>query len=80
MVTKVLGFDVANWSVVERRSLENWALVLCLIPDLSKWTEAEKRELVAIMRSQSGRNEMRYLRLTQRHLRLRKWLLRLGSK
>jgi hypothetical protein len=33
-----------------------------------------------MIRAQAGRNEMRYLRLTQQHPRLRQELLQLGSK
>jgi len=79
-VAKAMQLDIARWTGAEFHSLENWSLVLALIPDLSKWTPNEKRELVEIIRSQSGRNEMWYLRLTQRHARLRDWLLRLRSR
>lgn len=79
-VAKALQLDLTTWIGSAYRSLENWSSVIGLIPDLRKWAETEKRDLVAIMRSQSGRNEMRYLRLTQRHVRLRECLLRLGSQ
>ncbi|SPF49942.1 conserved hypothetical protein [Candidatus Sulfotelmatobacter kueseliae] len=78
-VSRALGINPARWTPVERRSLENWSLVLALIPGLKRWSPEEKRDLIAIIRSQSGPSEMRYLRLTQRHARLRKELLRLGS-
>jgi len=58
---------------------ENWALVLALISDLAGWTPPEKRDLVKILRAKTSRNEMQYLRLTQKHPRLRRELLRLGS-
>jgi hypothetical protein len=54
-------------------------LLLALIPGLAGWTAAEKRDVAAIIRAQGGRNEMQYLRLTQRHGRLRDALLTLGS-
>jgi len=79
-VAKALQLDTTNWTGAEFHSLENWSLVLALIPDLSKWTANEKRELIEIVRSQAGRNEMRYLRQTQRHARLRERLLWLGSR
>jgi len=78
-VSRALGINPARWTPAERRSLENWSLVLALIPGLKRWSPEEKRDVIAIIRSQSGLNEMRYLRLTQRHARLRKELLRLGS-
>jgi hypothetical protein len=75
-----LDLNVFRWPGAERRSLENWSLVLVLIADLRRWSAEEKRELVRIIRSQSAANEMQYLRFTQRHERLREELLRLGSK
>ncbi len=78
-ISKALRINPARWTVAQRRVLENWSLVLALIPDLGSWSAEEKRALARIIQSQSGANEMHYLRLTQRHPRLRRELLRLGS-
>jgi hypothetical protein len=79
-VGRALRIDSSQWNSGERRSLENWALVLALIRDLASWSAGENRDLIKIIRSQAGSNEMRYLRLTQNHARLRRELLRLGCK
>jgi len=79
-VARALDINPARWTPAEQLSLENWSLVLALIPDLNRWSQQEKRDLIRIIQAQSGRNEMRYLRLTQRHPRLRRELLRLGSR
>jgi hypothetical protein len=78
-VTRALGIDAKGWKEAERRSLEDWSLILAMIPGLANWSAEEKREMVGIIRAQSGTNEMRYLRLTQGHGRLREEILRLGS-
>jgi hypothetical protein len=78
-VSRALGLHPARWTPLQRRSLENWSLVLALIPDIASWSQQEKRDLIQIIRSQSAPNETNYLRLTQRHPRLRQELLRLGS-
>lgn len=78
-VSRALALKASLWTDAERRSLENWSLVLALVPDLARWSAQEKREFVRIIRSQAAANEMRYLRLTQRQERLRRELLRLGS-
>jgi hypothetical protein len=78
-VSDALGVSWSRWSVEERRCFENWALVLALVPDLQGWTRKEKQDAVNTIRAQAGASEMRYLRLTQRHARLRLELLRLGS-
>jgi hypothetical protein len=79
-VSRALGIYVSRWTSAERQAFENWSLVLALIPDLSRWTPQEKKDTAKIIHAQAGRNEMHYLRLTRHHLRLRKELLRLGSK
>jgi len=57
----------------------NFAMVLSLVPELKSWKAEEKRSLVEIIRAKSGRDEMRYLHLMQRHDKLRAQMLRLGS-
>ena len=78
-VTRALDLDTRQWPEMEIRSLENWSLILALIPRLDSWPSEEKRKLEKIIRSQAGRNEMTYLQRTQRHPTLRAELLRLGS-
>ncbi|MGA8152266.1 MAG: hypothetical protein WB952_15040 [Terriglobales bacterium] len=79
-VSRALGAHTTRWNLLERQAFENWAPVLALIPDLAAWNPAQKRDLVSILRAKSGRSEMQYLRLTQKHFRLRQELLRLGSR
>ena len=50
-----------------------------LIPGLSRWADAERSAIEAIAAAKSGPDEARYLRLMQRHPRLRKALIHLGS-
>ena len=56
-----------------------WPVLLSLIPDLARWSAAEKSALADILRAKTDGAESRYLRLMQRHGRLRKALLRLAS-
>ena len=79
-VTRALNINPSRWTPAQRQSLENWSLVLALIPDLARWTPDEKHQLLKIIRAKSARNEMPYLRHTQYHPRLRAELLRLGSQ
>jgi hypothetical protein len=78
-VSRALSINPSRWNPAEREALNNWSLVLALIPDLSRWSRQEKQAAAQIIRAQAGPNEMRYLRLTQQHPRLREELLRLGS-
>ena len=77
--TRALNLNPAPWTPAQRQSLENWSLILALIPDLPRWSPAEKQNLIQIIRAKSAPNELPYLRQTQQHTRLRSELLRLGS-
>jgi hypothetical protein len=79
-VARSLRIKPSKWTPLQRQSLENWALVLALIPDLARWSPGEKRQLIEIIRSKSSSDEMLFLHQTQHHPRLRSELLRLGSK
>jgi hypothetical protein len=78
-VSHALDVSLSRWKPAEQRAFENWSLVLALIPNLSRWSAKEKQDAVKIIRAQAGPNEMRYLRLSQQHPRLRREILRLGS-
>lgn len=81
---RILGLNTSSrghldMSASERATLEEFALFLTMIPGLASWKREEKEALVRIIRSKSKADEMVYLRLTQRHQRLREALLKLGS-
>ena len=78
-VSRILKIETSGWTPGEHRSLENWSLVLALIPGLARWSSEEKDRVVKIIRAKSDLSETPYLRQTQNHLRLRKALLHLGS-
>jgi len=63
----------------ERNAFTDLALVLDLVPNLARWPLEERNALAAIARAKAGREEIRYLRLLQRHERLRRAVIRLGS-
>ena len=66
-------------SAAERRAFESMAPALDAIPDLARWTRDERRAAADIVRVKAGKDERRYLRLMQRHRRLRAAWLALGS-
>jgi len=78
-VSRALNVNPSRWTSTERKAFENWSLILALIPNLRRWSPQEKQDAIKIIRSQAGKNEMHYLRLTQQHPRLRADLLRLGT-
>jgi hypothetical protein len=78
-LTRALGVDSLSWTAIEKRSLENFAVALQLVRDISLWTRYEKDVLVRVIRAKAARDEMQFLRLTQRHGQLRDALLKIGS-
>ncbi len=76
---KQLGVNAESLSASEQKALSDFALVLALTPGLANWSPPEKRALVSIIRAKAGRDETTYLRLQQRHDKLRDVLLRAGS-
>ena len=57
----------------------DFAMVGALIRELPRWTAEEKSALREIIAAKAGRTELRYLRLLQKHKRLRRAILGLGS-
>jgi hypothetical protein len=76
---KSLGVRTAAWTQLERSAFDNFALVLAGMRELRTWTGREKQDLVEVIRAKAKPDEMLYLHLTQRHDRLRRALLTLGS-
>ncbi len=79
-VARKLDVRTERWREAERRVFGDFALVLELVPDLGQWTAAERTGVVEVIRAKAGRSEMRYLRLSRRHSRLRAALIAMGSR
>jgi hypothetical protein len=79
-VAHALGVKPANLSAKEDRVFSDLALVLALIPDLSRWSKEEKTAIRQIVRAKAGRDELRYVRLLQSHQKLRDGLQTIGSR
>jgi len=78
-LARILNVRVPAQSGSDQSAFHEFAIVLWLIRELPSWTDNEKRALLAIVRAKSGRDEMAYLRLLQKHPSLRRAMLRLGS-
>ena len=78
-VARILKTDTTRWDSDQLIALRDFAVVLSLVPDLGRWSTVEKQRLVQIIQAKAGKDEARYLKLMQKHQRLRKELIRLGS-
>ncbi|HEY0385463.1 MAG TPA: hypothetical protein VGC64_05605, partial [Pyrinomonadaceae bacterium] len=77
---RALGPKIVSWNEHERRAFSDLSLVLAMIPDLASWSTDEKRAIARIVRAKAGADETRYVRLLQAHPRLRRWLIKIGSR
>jgi hypothetical protein len=74
-----LGIRTRSWRETELTALRDFAVLSTMIRDLGRWTRGEKQQLVQIIQAKAGRDEAKYLKLMQKHERLRKEIIRLGS-
>ena len=78
-LARSLDVNPETWNSREQWAFSNFAIALSLAPELPRWTPAEKRSLVAIIRAKAGPSETRYLQLLQQHHPLRDAMLRAGA-
>jgi hypothetical protein len=79
-VAHALGVKPTDLSASEQRVFSDLALVLAMIPDLSRWSKDEKSAIRQIVRAKAGSDESRYVRLLQSHQKLRDGLRTIGSR
>jgi len=83
-----LGFDGRMRRAASRRiaralgveSASGLAMAMSRIPGLEAWTSEEKAAAAAVLRAKEDAGEARYLKLMQRHRRLRAAFLAMGSE
>ena len=74
-----LSFDSSVLNRSQQRVFADFAVVLSLVGDLRNWNDQEKQQVVSIIRAKAGVDERRYLRELQKHDKLRRALIGLGS-
>lgn len=71
-----IGFKLQRAKI---RSAPELDKVVSLIPDLDRWSTEDKGKLARIMKAKAAAEEVKYLRLMQKHTRLRDAIIKLGS-
>ncbi|MFI5103658.1 MAG: hypothetical protein ACHP79_01930 [Terriglobales bacterium] len=64
----------------EQAAFADFATLMALVPDLPRWSPEERGALRAIIAAKAGRTEQRYQQLLLNHARLRRIILKLGSR
>jgi hypothetical protein len=77
-LSRALNVRAQVWPNRARSALFDFAAAMSLV-DLKKWSDVEKTALAKVIRAKSAMDESNYLKSMQKHRRLRKELIRLGS-
>jgi hypothetical protein len=78
-VARLLKLNLEEYDADELGALTDLSLAIDLIPDLDDWERGKKDALSQILLAKVRGDEARYLKLMQRHERLRAALIELGS-
>ncbi|HWN08311.1 MAG TPA: hypothetical protein VNO50_03410 [Pyrinomonadaceae bacterium] len=78
-LARVLEMKVGDLPPKKHAAFADFAVTLSMLDDLNQWSSDEKRDLLQVIRAKAETDESRYLKLMQKHSRLRKALIRLGS-
>ncbi|HEY2117142.1 MAG TPA: hypothetical protein VGJ51_18730 [Candidatus Angelobacter sp.] len=78
-LARILNLNPQRLKAHEQAAFADFATVLSLVPGLARWSSQEKAALPAIIAAKASRIEQRYMRLLQKHDRLRVAILKLGS-
>ena len=67
------------WSPGECLAWERWSPLILALGDVERWPAEDRRALVRVVRAKGGRRESDFVRLFDRHRRLRRAVLRLAA-
>ncbi|MGI9068968.1 MAG: hypothetical protein ACR2HX_21510, partial [Pyrinomonadaceae bacterium] len=79
-LARVPGLSTNDWRGRKSSALSDFAIALSLVDELSRWNEVEKVALGKIIRAKAVSDESSYLKLMQKHARLRSAMIKLGSQ
>ena len=79
VLARFLGVDADGQFAAGLSVFSDFAVTLSLIKGLNRWSEDEKYALLRIIRAKAASDESKYLKLMQKHVRLRKALIKLGA-
>ena len=68
-----------SWSAGERLAWERWSPLVLVLPGVSRWSAAEKRALIEVIRAKGGPRETEFVRRFDAHPRLRAAVRRLAA-
>jgi len=78
-LARIIKIDTQKLKPQAQAALADFATVLSLVSDVSRWSSEDKDALGEIIVAKAATNEIRFQRLLQSHDRLRAAILKLGS-
>jgi hypothetical protein len=78
-IARLLRLAPRSLSPRARHLFSSFALVLDRVPDLARWSRAERQAVGDVIEAKTSGSERRYLAVLRGHARLRRALIRLGS-
>jgi hypothetical protein len=79
-LARQLTLDLHKLKAHERTAFTDFAMVVSLVPDFSRWSSEEKIALQAIIAAKVAKTEQSYQRLLIKHIRLRRAILWIGNE
>jgi len=79
LAARVLKLEVQRFTRAELRIFDDLALMLGLLPGLSRWTRSEKKGIAEVVHAKIQAPESDYARLLQSHGKLRAAIIELGK-
>ena len=67
-----------GWSAGEQLAWRRWSPLILILPGVKRWTAAEKKALVAVVRAKGGRRESDFALQFDRHRKLRRALVKMA--
>jgi hypothetical protein len=77
---QLLGVRSLNgWSAGEKLAWHRWSPLILILPGVKRWSAAEKKDLVTVVRAKGGLRESDFAVRFDRHRKLRRALARMAS-
>ena len=71
--------SLRRFTAGERLAWERWSPLIAALPSVSRWSRDDKRRLVDLVRAKGSRHESDFVRLFDRHRRLRRAIRELAA-
>ena len=72
--------SLRGWNAAEREALDRWAPLVLALPEVRRWSDADRHALVEVIRAKGGRRESDFVRRFDAHAKLRRSLETLARR